>query len=806
MSGRGKGFLFAVAIAVGLGAFDDVSLAHEHKHTHQNLTRAAFRLLNLQAAPGGLTPQEIENELAQGVIDEDECVKFDDTGGGHDWGEFPNWNSHFYEAKLNTRLSRGIAGCDMTSSIQGEHSNAAQRAQLLYQMARDDYQDGKYRSAFRVLGRVLHLLQDMTSPAHVHDDAHGEQGAICGEDTDDFERYGYCEDLASSVKNRRICEYFHDQEATLGVVFNTNCETPPLNECLADFDSDGQLESYGVPPPGFTCRLWSALHILYGGTPQGYGPNPVGSNAGHAFVHKVSNVTYDFTTFTVHLQDTTNGDDALPEPSELSRMLRGSTVAHCDNSAANDVGLCESTDANGWRISGTWQDIGHTDAQGYNTEFNLIDDNEEWWLMPKDYSWRAVGPFLNRDIFIDGFAYIENAGGNGQEEEGTPDTFVPLRYGCTAAEAAANGRLCSTTGLGARSKAMYQQLYGTVLNHEDPFAPVPNVGKTMLRIYGDVLYTSAVAYGAGLIRQFIDQVTDKPSAAPGGPYTGQVCQPVSLNASASSDPDGGIATYEWDFTDDGTFDVASPDAIYPHTFGSPFTGQARLRVTDNEGFTNEATADVAIAADDTVPVISKVSATPARFWPPNHKMNPVAISVSVADACGTPTCRITGVSSNQASSAPGPKAGEPDWVVTGNLTLQVRAEASAHEDRRYTVTLSCEDESGNATTTTATVTVPRPPEEKTVPTPTRSAAAAKKGRYKKAGGTCVWDANDSGPNQCSPVKGRYKKVGAACVWAATDNGPNQCTPVKGRYKKAGAKCVWAANESGPNQCTPPKPR
>jgi hypothetical protein len=89
----------------------------------------------------------------------------------------------------------------------------------------------------------------------------------------------------------------------------------------------------------------------------------------------------------------------------------------------------------------------------------------------------------------------------------------------------------------------------------------------------------------------------------------------------------------------------------------------------------------------------------------------------------------------------------------------------------------------------------------------REAAAAQKGRYKKEGDNCVWDANDSGPNQCEPLtKGRFKKDGDRCVWEFNESGPDQCTPRGGRFKKEGDRCVWTANDSGPNQCNPRKPR
>ncbi|MEO8078558.1 MAG: hypothetical protein ABI818_19690 [Acidobacteriota bacterium] len=87
--------------------------------------------------------------------------------------------------------------------------------------------------------------------------------------------------------------------------------------------------------------------------------------------------------------------------------------------------------------------------------------------------------------------------------------------------------------------------------------------------------------------------------------------------------------------------------------------------------------------------------------------------------------------------------------------------------------------------------------------PFASAVAQAKGRYKKQGNTCQWDANDSGPNQCTPqTSGRFKKSGDDCVWDSGGTGDDQCTPSKGRFKKDGDKCVWNASDSGPNQCNP----
>lgn len=85
--------------------------------------------------------------------------------------------------------------------------------------------------------------------------------------------------------------------------------------------------------------------------------------------------------------------------------------------------------------------------------------------------------------------------------------------------------------------------------------------------------------------------------------------------------------------------------------------------------------------------------------------------------------------------------------------------------------------------------------------------AAASGRYKKEGDRCVWNATDTGPNQCVPtVEGRFKKSGDTCTWAANDKGADECRPAKGRFKADGTACVWNASDSGPDQCDSRKPK
>ncbi len=84
-----------------------------------------------------------------------------------------------------------------------------------------------------------------------------------------------------------------------------------------------------------------------------------------------------------------------------------------------------------------------------------------------------------------------------------------------------------------------------------------------------------------------------------------------------------------------------------------------------------------------------------------------------------------------------------------------------------------------------------------------SAHAAAAGRYKKEGAKCVWNAKDSGPNQCQPMlAGHFRSTGRSCTWQANTPGEDECRPSKGRFKKETAGCVWNATDSGPDQCDP----
>lgn len=106
------------------------------------------------------------------------------------------------------------------------------------------------------------------------------------------------------------------------------------------------------------------------------------------------------------------------------------------------------------------------------------------------------------------------------------------------------------------------------------------------------------------------------------------------------------------------------------------------------------------------PVIVSATASPNVLWPPNHKLVPVTINVNATGSFVS--CVILGVRSNQPINGKGDGNTSPDWVITGDLTLLLRAERSGNikTDRVYTITVLCADSFGNTARTDVTVTVP----------------------------------------------------------------------------------------------------
>lgn len=102
-----------------------------------------------------------------------------------------------------------------------------------------------------------------------------------------------------------------------------------------------------------------------------------------------------------------------------------------------------------------------------------------------------------------------------------------------------------------------------------------------------------------------------PVADANGPYDGMMGKGqaiVTFDGSGSSDPDGTIESYEWDFGDDS---APGSGEMVTHGYTSTGTYEVKLSVTDNCGASAEATAEVTITGP-TPPANGTATPTPAN--------------------------------------------------------------------------------------------------------------------------------------------------------------------------------------------------
>jgi PKD repeat protein len=170
-----------------------------------------------------------------------------------------------------------------------------------------------------------------------------------------------------------------------------------------------------------------------------------------------------------------------------------------------------------------------------------------------------------------------------------------------------------------------------------------------------------------------------PTADADGPYLGVANAPVSFDGSASSDPDGTIATYAWDFGDSMSGTGPTPD----HTYLAGGLYNLTLQVTDDDGFT---------ASDTSTVLIGDLSLPPT------------------ADANGPYRARL-GVPvtfDGTASDDPDGDIVRYDWDFGEGTTADDAGPTPSHTyttNSRYLVTLTVTDESGETDTDITVITV-----------------------------------------------------------------------------------------------------
>lgn len=104
--------------------------------------------------------------------------------------------------------------------------------------------------------------------------------------------------------------------------------------------------------------------------------------------------------------------------------------------------------------------------------------------------------------------------------------------------------------------------------------------------------------------QYLRNIGDAlPTASAGGDYAALEGGKITFNATASADTglNAGIIRYEWDWENDGVYDVYSGLPTIERTYTDDYSGNVRLRVTDRSG--NQATDVAHVQISNIAPVV-----------------------------------------------------------------------------------------------------------------------------------------------------------------------------------------------------------
>ena len=182
----------------------------------------------------------------------------------------------------------------------------------------------------------------------------------------------------------------------------------------------------------------------------------------------------------------------------------------------------------------------------------------------------------------------------------------------------------------------------------------------------------------------VSAANEPPVADAGDAYSGDEYSAITFDASGSSDPDGTIATYEWDWESDETYDETTASPTINHTWNDDYTGTVTLRVTDDWGKTDISTASVQV--NNVPPTLT-----------------------GTADQSGDEGSAITFTAGTV--SDPGADSFEYRWDFNSNGTYDTvwsssnTASNTWNDDYTGIVTVEVRDDDGGTDTDTCSVTV-----------------------------------------------------------------------------------------------------
>jgi hypothetical protein len=248
----------------------------------------------------------------------------------------------------------------------------------------------------------------------------------------------------------------------------------------------------------------------------------------------------------------------------------------------------------------------------------------------------------------------------------------------------------------------------------------PFVGSAGETLRFQVTVSDGVDESIDTVTVAVENVNHPPAANAGADQTKNEGSLVTLDATASADPDGDPLTYAWTQVSGAAVTLSDVSNPTP-TFTAPLTTATgdrlvfRLVVTDHLG--------LASAGDEVVitvlqvsapPTCSVAQATPAVLWPPNHGLVRIAVTGVSDPGAGPVSFTFTGVTQDEPVDGLGDGDTSPDAVIEAGQVF-VRSERSGNGNGRvYRISFIADNGHGGVCSGAVAIGVPHQKSSKSI--------------------------------------------------------------------------------------------
>ncbi|GMU84436.1 MAG: hypothetical protein AMXMBFR47_43060, partial [Planctomycetota bacterium] len=245
-------------------------------------------------------------------------------------------------------------------------------------------------------------------------------------------------------------------------------------------------------------------------------------------------------------------------------------------------------------------------------------------------------------------------------------------------------------------------------NSETPTFTAPTVGAAGATLTFELTVSDGTAASTDTVAILVENDNHAPTANAGPDQARLTGASVTLDGSASSDPDGDPLSFSWEQTGGAAVVLSGADSATPSFTAPSAADTLTFRLTVDDGLGGSDTDEVVITTMtvNEPPRCDLAAPSTALLWPPNHKLVPVTITGVTDPDNPTVTIRILTVTQDEPINGLGDGDTSPDAVIQGDSVLLRSERSGTGNGRVYRINFEADDGAGGVCTGFVTVCVP----------------------------------------------------------------------------------------------------